>query len=208
MTAVRNHWWRRPGWEPGRRLYTFHVTWRDQPVVQRLAGQVRERLAGFPALDPVPGRWLHLTAQGIGFADEVSDGDLAAVAGAARNRLATVQPAEITVNAPRTEGEGVLSWVGPDGVLNPARDALRAAIGDVWGRDKVPESQEWFPHLSFAYANADADGQPFDAAIEGLGPVAATVTAVELIRLGRDRHVYEWETIASLPLGGSAGQHR
>jgi hypothetical protein len=27
------------------------------------------------------------------------------------------------------------------------------------------------------------------------------VSAVELIRLGRDRRVYEWETVASLPLG-------
>jgi hypothetical protein len=57
--------------------------------------------------------------------------------------------------------------------------------------------------VSLAYANADADGDQYDAALQGLGPVPVTVTTVELIRLGRDRRVYEWETLASLPLGDS-----
>lgn len=201
MTDVRYHWWWRPGWQPGRRFYTFHFTFERQPAVQRLAAEVRERLAGFPALDPVPGRWLHLTTQGIGFTDEVSDGDLMAITAAARDRLIVVRPAEVTVSAPHTASEGVASRVGPDGALDPARDALRAAIGDVWGADKVPEAPEWSPHVSYAYANADADSGPYDAALDGLGPVPVTVAAVELIRLGRDRRVYEWETMASLSLG-------
>lgn len=202
MTEVREHWWWRPGWEPGRRFYTFHFTFEAQPAVQRLAAGVRQRLAGFPALDPVPGRWLHLTTQGIGFTDEVSDGELTAITAAARDRLAVVRPAEITVSAPRAASEGVASHVTPDGALDPARDALRAAIGQVWGADKVPEAPEWSPHVSYAYASADADGAPYDTALEGLAPVTVTVTEVELIRLGRDHRVYEWDTIASLQLGG------
>lgn len=201
MTEVRDHWWWRPGWKPGRRFYTFHFTFERQAAVQRLAAVVRERLAGFPSLDPVPGRWLHLTTQGIGFTDEVSDGDLMAITAAARDRLLEVRAAEVTVSAPHAASEGVASRVGPDGALDPARNALRAAIGDVWGADKVPEALEWSPHVSYAYASADANGAPYDAAVEGLGPVPVTVAAVELIRLGRDRRVYEWDTIASLPLG-------
>jgi hypothetical protein len=201
VTDVRDHWWWRPGWKSGRRFYTFHFTFERQPAVQRLAAEVRERLAGFPALDPVPGRWLHLTTQGIGFTDEVSDGDLTAITAAARDRLTVVRAAEVTVSAPRAASEGVASRVGPDGALDPARDALRAAIGDVWGAGKVPEGPEWSPHVSYAYASADADGGPYDAALDGLAPVTVTVAAVDLIRLGRDRRVYEWETLASLPLG-------
>jgi hypothetical protein len=60
--------------------------------------------------------------------------------------------------------------------------------------------------VSYAYASADADGAPYDAALGGLAQVPVTVTAVELVRLGRDRRVYEWETMASLPLGDD-GQH-
>jgi hypothetical protein len=139
VTGVREHWWWRPGWQPGRRFYTFHFTFEQQPAVPRLAAEARERLACFAALDPVPGRWLHLTTQGIGFSDEVSDGDLLAITAAARGRLAVVRAAEVTVSAPHAASEGAASRVGPAGSLNPAREALRAAIADVWGADKVPE---------------------------------------------------------------------
>lgn len=201
MTGVREHWWWRPGWQPGRRFYTFHFTFERLPAVQRLAAEVRERLSGFAALDLVPGRWLHLTTQGIGFTDEVSDEDLTAITAAARARLAVVRAAEVSVSPPHAASEGVASRVGPGGALDPARNALRAAIGDVWGAGKVPEAPEWSPHVSYAYANADADGGPYDAALGGLAPVPVVITEVELIRLGRDRRVYEWETVASLPLG-------
>ncbi|HEY1823706.1 MAG TPA: 2'-5' RNA ligase family protein [Trebonia sp.] len=203
MTRVRDHWWWRPGWEPGRRFYTFHFTFEGQPAVQRLAATARERLAGSTALDLVPDKWLHLTTQGIGFADEISDSDLMAIRTAAQDRLLTVPPAEIIVGTPRAESEGIVCWIGPDCALNPAREALRAAIGDVWETDKIPESPEWTPHVSLAYANADADAAPYDAALQGISPVPVTVATVELIRLGRDRRVYEWEALASLPLGNS-----
>jgi hypothetical protein len=165
--------------------------------------RARGAAGGSPAARRSRRRWLHLTTQGIGFTDEVSDGDLTAITAAAHGRLLAVRPAEVMLSAPHAASEGVASYVGPDGALDPARNALRAAIGDVWGADKVPELPEWAPHVSYAYANADADadGSPYDAALDGLGPVSATVTAVELIRLGRDRRVYEWQTIASLPLG-------
>ena len=54
-TCMRYHWYWRPGWQPGTRFYTFHVTWRDQPGVQKLGERARERLAGIRGLDPVPG---------------------------------------------------------------------------------------------------------------------------------------------------------
>jgi hypothetical protein len=66
VTAVCCHWWWRPGWAPGRRMYTFHVTFEDQPAVQEPAAEARQRLAGLDGLDLVPGRWLHLTTQGVG----------------------------------------------------------------------------------------------------------------------------------------------
>ena len=90
MTQLRDHWWWRPGMRPGRRFYTVHATFADQPLMQELAAKATERLAGLPGLDLVPGEWLHLTMQGIGFADEVGDADLKAIMTAARLRLASV----------------------------------------------------------------------------------------------------------------------
>jgi 2'-5' RNA ligase len=198
---MRDHWWWRPGWAPGRRFWTFHVTWRDQPQVQELAAKARERLASTPGLDLVPGQWLHCTTQGVGFDGEVSAADLSAIAAAARTRLASVRPARVELTAPGAVAEGVACWVGLAGGLNPLRDALREAIGDVWGADRVPEDAQWSPHVSLAYANADGQPGPVDAVLEGLCGVTAVVRSVELIRLGRDQHLYEWDSAEALPLG-------
>jgi 2'-5' RNA ligase len=186
---------------PGRRVYTFHVTFAGIADMQQLAASARERLAGLPGLDPVPASWLHLTMQGIGFADEISDADLKAIADAARGRLATINPITISVGPPEVADEGIACWMRPARALDPVRDEIRAAIGDVWGPASVPEGAEWTAHVSVAYANADGPGDPYEAALSGLDDVASfTVDAVDLIKLGRDQHVYEWESIARLPL--------
>jgi hypothetical protein len=72
----------------------------------------------------------------------------------------------------------------------------------VWGDDRVPESRDWAAHVGVAYANADGPGAAIEAALDGMGGAETTVRAVDLIRLGRDNHLYEWETIASMALGG------
>lgn len=203
MTAdIGYHWWWRPGWRPGARFYTFHFTFADEPAVQEMAAKARAQLAAVPWLDMVPGEWLHCTTQGIGFADEVSAADLASIADAASGRLAVVPAAVVTLSAPHAASEGVACSVGPAGGLDPARDALRSGIADVWGPARVPETAEWIPHVSVAYANADGPAAPVDEVlVDGQG-VTVTLRTVDLIRLGRDDRVYEWETIASVPLGG------
>lgn len=182
-------------------MYTFHVTFGDQAAVQDLTAATRERLASLGGLDLVPGRWLHLTTQSVGFTDEVTDADLTAITAAARKRLAALSPVQVTIGAPEVAIEGIASPAGPDAVLTPARDAVRAAIADVWGPDRVPEGPEWLPHISIAYAAADGPGGRYAAAVAGLGTAQATVSRIDLIRLGRDEHVYEWETVAALPFG-------
>src|SRR5215469_3958600 len=180
---MRDHWWWRPGWQPGRRMYTWHVTFGDQPAVQDLAARARDLLRDVPGLDLIPGRWLHLTTQDVGFSDEVSADDLTAITAAARSRLAAVRPAAVTIGPARVLGEGIGCDAHPAAALSPARDAVRAAIGDVRGRARVP---------------AEAALAGFDVA------AAITVSEIKLILLGRDEHVYQWETQATVSLG--AGQ--
>jgi 2'-5' RNA ligase len=201
VTDVRYHWWWRPGQRVGRRFYAVHATFAAAAEVQEMAAQARDRLAGIQYLDLIPGRWLHLTMQGIGFADEVSDGDLRAITAAAAARLAVVPPVTIALGPPEVAGEGVTCWASPPRALDQVRDAVRTGIADVWGDDRVPETPDWAAHVSVAYANADGPGAVIEAALEGMGAAETTVRAVDLIRLGRDSHVYEWETIASIPLG-------
>jgi hypothetical protein len=183
-------------------MYTWHVTFADVPAVQELAAAARARLTGLDGIDPVPGRWLHLTTQDVGFTDEITDAELAAIIGAVSARLAVVEPIPVTIGPARVASEGIVCWVAPDNALTPMRDAIRAAIADVWGLQRVPDGPAWAPHVSIAYSSADGPADPFEAALDGEDAVACmTVDAVTLIRLGRDRHVYEWETLASVPLG-------
>jgi 2'-5' RNA ligase len=207
MADMTCHWWWRPGWQPGRRMYAWHVTFAGARRMQDLAAAARERLAGLPGLDLVPGRLLHLTTQDVGFTDEVGGTDLETIISAARARLAAVPAPTVTLGPARVVAEGVCCDAEPRGALTPARDAVRAAIADVRGPHRVPGDAQWWPHVSLAYANAGRPAAPIEAALAGLDAVAAVgVTEIQLIRLGRDRRLYEWETLASVRLGSA--RHR
>jgi MMPL family/2'-5' RNA ligase superfamily len=202
LGGVRNHWWWRPGWRPGRRMYAWHVTFGGQPAVKYLAARARDLLRDVPGLDLVPEPWLHLTTQDVGFSDEVSAGDLAAITAAARSRLAAVPPGDVTIGPARVVDEGIGCDAHPAAALSPIRDAVRAAIGDVRGAARVPGEAGWWPHVSLAYASADGPSAPAKAALAGFTAAAAvTVTEVQLILLGRDEHVYQWEPQATVSLG-------
>jgi hypothetical protein len=206
---MADHWWWRPGWRAGRRMYTWHFTFDGQPEVRDLAARYQEKLAHLPGLDLIPARWLHLTTQGVGFTDEVSDSDVAKVVSTARRRLASVPPTAVTLGPARVTPEAILLDVAPVGGLEVVRATLRAAIADVWSDDQVPDTSEWTPHVSVAYSNAAGPAEPYIAALAGCTDSAETVIgSVQLIVLGRDQRVYEWSTLADLQLSLYTADHR
>jgi hypothetical protein len=116
---VRRHWWWRPGWRPGRRQVAWHLTFGDQTVsrgqadLRRVVGGYQARLAGLPGLDPALVKWLHLTVQGIGFADEVGVGDVERIVAPVRRRCAAPAPVRLTVGPAELQEEGVWLRVAP-----------------------------------------------------------------------------------------------
>ena len=201
---MRDHWWWRPGWRAGRSMYTWHVTFEDQPGLHDLVKGYQKVLAPLPGLDVIPIRWLHLTMQGIGFTDEVAPQEVADIAEAARKRLATCQPVPLSLGSTQVDPEAILLHVSPSGALNPVRDGVRAAIADVRGRSRVPETEDWTPHVSIAYSNSDGPAAPYAKALSTAtsAPVDLTVSAVNLIELSRDTHLYQWTTKAEVPFFG------
>ncbi len=111
--TVNGHWWWRPGWRVGRRMYTWHVTFASHPEVSELAARVQARLAGLPGLDLIPGQWLHLTMQGIGFTDDVPEDDITLIVEGARKHLAAVPVPRVTVGPARVVGKGIAFEVAP-----------------------------------------------------------------------------------------------
>lgn len=201
VAQMANHWWFRPGWRIGRRFYTFHLTFVGQTELHRLAADYRKALAPLPGLDLIPDQWLHLTMQGLGFTDEVADRDVDAIVEAAAVRLTRVEPFDLVFGKPTITPEAVLWAVDPTGPA-AVRDAIRAAIADVW--PEVPEPAAGFrAHGSIAYSNSDGPAAPIQAALDQVDaePATVRVNAAELIVLGRDRHMYEWAASATVPLG-------
>ena len=160
LENMADHWWWRPGWKPGRRMYTWHITFDDQPSILDLAARYQARLSGLPGLDLIPARWLHLTTQGVGFTDEVSDTEVDAIVDRARQRLAKVNPVQATLGPATVTPEAILLDVAPLPELRRIRDELRASITDVWGPDRLMEGDDWTPHVSVAYSNSTAPAPP------------------------------------------------
>jgi 2'-5' RNA ligase len=210
---MRNHWWWRPGWALGRRLYAWHLTFGDQTVsrgradLRRVVGSYQARLAELPGLDLVPFEWLHLTVQSIGFAEKVAVGDLERIVAAVRRRCAALAPVTLTLGPAELQAEGIWLRVAPQAAVRRVRAAVRAGIAEVWGAARVPEAAGGFtPHVSLAYSDTDGPGDPFAAALAEIAPRSATVefADIQAISLGRDTHLYRWETVATVLLGTRA----
>ncbi|MCP3820552.1 2'-5' RNA ligase family protein [Streptomyces sp. A3M-1-3] len=199
---MADHWWWRPGWSVSRRFYTWHLTFHDQPDVQRLVGAYRDSLVGIPGFDLIPDQWLHLTMQGIGFVDEVDEKDITAIVEAARTRLAAIPEFEVRFAAPTVTPEAVETFAVPAEPVATVRDAIRSAIGDVL--PEVPERAEGFrPHLSVAYSSSEGPATPIHKALAAVDtpPATARIRSAELIVLHRDNQMYEWTPFARVPLG-------
>jgi 2'-5' RNA ligase len=205
MTAaserMRDHWWWRPGWRPGRRMYTWHFTFDNQAALHALVDAYQARLAGLPGMDLIPRQWLHLTTQGVGFTDEVPDTDIEAIIDAARKRLAAVPRVTVNMGPAIVDPEVVRLEVQPADALTPVRRALRDAIATARGPEHVAEPDGWTPHVSVAYSNSDGPMEPYIKTLDPpLAPVSVDIPDVQLIVLGRDTHLYEWQTRAVVPL--------
>jgi 2'-5' RNA ligase len=209
MTAeemMRDHWWWRPGWRSGRRMYTWHVTFEGQSSLHRLVADYQSVLNPLSGLDLVPPRWLHLTMQGVGFIDETAEDDARSIVDAARKRCANISPFELSFGAPKVDPEAIMFALSPSEPAQAVRAQIRGAIADVWGVGNVNEPDEWQPHVSIAYSNTSG---PTAQYVEALSHVTTTpanlvVASVELIVLNRDNRMYEWQTFAAVPLGGEA----
>lgn len=207
VTAVRNHWWWRPGWCAGRHFYACHLTLDDQPQLRALVKCYQDAMAHLPNLDLIPPQWLHITTQGIGFADEIGSADLAAVTEAVRERLLGLQPPVATFHWATIQWEAVLLKAEPPQPLYQLRLALHDAISSVLGPEKFneprPGPRHFTPHVSAAYVNGDGPVEPITEAIANLNPqqVTATFSTISLLEFHRDHRMYEWASATPLPIG-------
>ncbi|MFF0340127.1 2'-5' RNA ligase family protein [Kribbella sp. NPDC004875] len=203
MKDVRDHWYWRPNWRPGRSFYTWHIVFPEDTVLLELHTAYQRLVESLPGITPVPARWLHLTLQGVGFVDKVPTADLRPIVEAARQRLELFKPFEIRIGPAVVDVESLQLPVTPVDRMRRLRAQLRAAITDVWGPESVPALPELDPHISLGYWNQVAPAEPLIQRTRALGGGSRTteLTDVSLIVLNRDHEQYEWSTYATVPLG-------
>jgi 2'-5' RNA ligase len=207
---LRDHWWPRPGWRPGRIALTWHLVFPDSTPLARHAAAYQRAFDGLPGVDPVPAEWLHLTVQAIGWADEIPAATVSAVVDAVRARVSTLAPFDLVFDRPTIYGEAAAIRSDPDAPVARLRETVRAGLLDVLGDDGVPTAPEqargFLPHVTIAYSRVDADGAPYAAALAGVvrPPTTVPVTEVTLIRQERllaPHWQYRWTVEAVAQLG-------
>jgi 2'-5' RNA ligase len=200
---MADHWWQRPGRLPGREQYHWHMLFDDQPAVHELAEIARQRLAGLPGLDLVPGRWLHLTTLVVGFADEIPGRRVEAMTADARRRLAGLAPIPVTLGRVLYHPEAVTLAVEPLRALGPVLDAVRAATRAA-GCDGYTDTDPWIPHISVAYSHATGPAAPV---IEALGRwlprTEITVRSVSLVAQTQVGRSWQWRQVAEAAFSGT-----
>jgi 2'-5' RNA ligase len=201
---TRDHWWWRPGWRKGRSFYTWHITFSSSDPIRQIVSSYAPIISGIGTLDPVEIDGIHLTLQGIGFTDEVSSADVKRIIASTLPRCAQLEPIKAKVDEPCIDEEAVHMNVHPVEQIAHVKLALRNGIGDVWGRENVPESMDGFrPHITLAYSNGVAPIGRINTALKECPlPVAdVLISSVSLIDLTRDRGRYEWTEVATVALG-------
>lgn len=142
---VRNHWWWCPGWHVGRRFFAFHITFDNQPSLHELAATYRTALAEMPSLTLIPDQWLHLTMQGIGFADEIQPAVLSQLVEEARNLLSAVPAFEAEFGSVIVADEAIVMPAEPPEPVQELRrlSGLRLAACSAKSRcPKTPTSSD------------------------------------------------------------------
>jgi 2'-5' RNA ligase len=183
-------------------FYAFHVTFEGQSGLYRLAERYRNALAGMDALTLIPDRWLHLTMQGLGFADEIPLANAEAVAGEAASIMAAAPIVAVSFGEIVVADEAIALPAEPAEPIREVRTATRLVIATVLG--STPDDAGAFrPHVSVAYFAGEGPAEPYVRAVEAVRPepVQINIRSIELVRMHRDHQMYEWDVVASIPLG-------
>lgn len=203
LPRLEDHWYWRPGWRPERHYMTWYLLFDPDsyPGLGTFVAEHQQHL-DLPYLDLVPPDGLHLTVQGVAFADLVTHAQVAQIGAAARDLCADLHEFDLTVGPLAGYAGGVFLRAAPWDPVRRLRDRLRAAIGGALGADVVPDEPRRFkPHISVGYCNDTvpaADLIDRVEALRGRPPITITVTSAHLIELRRDGHNYRWDVAESV----------
>lgn len=208
-SRLRDHWWPRPGWRPGRIMLTWHLTFEHATALHDHVESYQAALRTLPGLNLVPPQWLHLTIQGLGYTDETDPSTISDVTQAVRTALSTVPAFTLNFGRPIIFGEAIAIRPEPAEPLQELLVAIRSGMASVLGSAAIPTGPEqahgFRPHVSIAYSGVDTAAEPYGAALSAVrtDDVPVRISTVALIRQERQlapHWLYRWTTAATAVL--------
>lgn len=197
VIQTRNHWWWRPGWAVGTRYYAWHLTFEHCHELHLLAARLRVALARHPVQDVVPDGGLHLTMAGVGFVDDVTDEQLAAISDGVFGQLDTLPDGVLTLDDILVGAEGVLVEARKDSWLMELGRLQQRVIDDVLGPRET--GLALWPHVSLSYANGGESASALVADLQTVSPPQDSLVVVRprvtLMRMHRDSRRYQWDVV-------------
>jgi 2'-5' RNA ligase len=201
LTDLHEHWRWRPDWPPERECLWWYLTFEDAPELARLAHEVTSALTASAYLDVIPPDWLHLTLREVGYADSLSDDDVATFVATASRRLALFESLALEVGPVGMLDGAVALCVRPAHAVQRLRDQLPGHSTQPLAED-MPYPVAAPPHVSLAYVARDCRSADLrlapGSATSRVGVRVSHVVLASVTR--RDRH-YQWTVRARLPFG-------
>lgn len=208
--SARDYWRQRPGWGAGCDFYACQLTLEDQPRLRDLVRRYQGAIADPGSMYLIPARWLHVTMQPIGFADEIGAADVATLTGRLGERLRDLPPPRATFHRPTVSKRAAYLTAGPREPICRVRLAIYDAVAAALGPERFglarPDPATFRPHVSFVYADDEGSARPLCDTVDGVdfGPVTATFTSASLVAYHRGQRMHEWTRATRLPIGGRA----
>jgi 2'-5' RNA ligase len=209
LARLADHWWWRPGWHPERHYLTWFILFDGDPELHAHIARMQAELADLDYLDPVPADGLHMTIQGVAFADELTPDQVATLTAEAARRCAELPPFTLTVGPANGFDAGTFLRATPWHPVAELRRRLREAVAAVLGEDRVPDGEPavFKPHISLAYCHAAvpaADLIDRVTRLRELPHAMTTITGVDLVEQRREQHTYRWDVRHHVELTGEA----
>jgi muconolactone delta-isomerase len=98
LHRLADHWYWRPGWRPDRHYMTWYLLFDadDYPELGTFVAE-HQRQLNLPYLDHVPDDGIHLTVQGVAFADDITRDEISRIGAAARDLCTDLASFELTI---------------------------------------------------------------------------------------------------------------
>lgn len=180
----------------------WHVLLGAEAEMRATVHTAQQQLAHLPGLHFTPLDRLHITIAAIGSEDDLTPGDIGALAVAAETHLAGLVPIAAWVQDVLYHPEAVVLHVRSGGALCSLRDGVVAATREVLGdRATEPDTDRWVPHVTIAYSTKK---QPADHIIGSLGHAVREykfrIEVVSLVAQYGAERMWKWQSVTEVRL--------